>query len=220
LETTATGIPFRAYVWADGVPVAQINLTAQGDKLTYLHTDHLNTPRVGTDANGAVVWRWEDEAFGATLPNEDPDGDSMTTTVNLRFPGQYYDAETGLHYNWNRYYDPALGRYVTSDPIGIQGGLNTYLYANANPARFVDPLGLISTYECKVSCGTFPGTMLSSCTKNEVWVNIGPCNSVDIKTKRTWLGFFALYNRGYYIIGSYECSDFFTNFPDPAGPIA
>ena len=142
LETTATGLPFKAYVWADGVPVAQINLTAQGDTLTYLHTDHLNTPRVGTDANGAVVWRWEGEAFGATLADEDPDGDNVTTTVNLRFPGQYYDQETGLHYNWNRYYDPRIGRYITSDPIGLQGGLNTFAYAGLNPLRFTDPFGL------------------------------------------------------------------------------
>ena len=64
---------------------------------------------------------------------------------NLRFPGQYYDAETGLHYNWHRYYDPATGRYLTPDPIGLAGGINLYSYAKSNPLRWVDPLGLDAT---------------------------------------------------------------------------
>jgi RHS repeat-associated protein len=109
----------------------------------YLHTDHLNTPRLATNPAGTIVWRWNSDAFGAIPPDSDPDGDGTKTTLNLRFPGQYFDAETGLHYNWNRYYEPRLGRYISSDPIGLDGGLNTYLYGNANPLRFTDPLGLL-----------------------------------------------------------------------------
>jgi RHS repeat-associated protein len=54
----------------------------------------------------------------------------------------YADSETGLYYNWNRYYDPEIGRYISSDPIGLRGGLNTYLYARATPLRYIDPTGL------------------------------------------------------------------------------
>jgi len=91
------------------------------ERVHTLHTDHLNTPRLATDATGAVVWRWNGNAFGDTAP-------TGTATLNLRFPGQLYDAESGLHYNWHRYYDPKIGRYVTSDPVGLAGGLNTYTY--------------------------------------------------------------------------------------------
>ena len=141
VETTSSGSLIRAYVWADGQPIALVSAGVP-ESLVYLHADHLGTPRLGTNGSGNVVWSWAGEAFGGTLPNDDPDGDSITTTVNLRFPGQYYDEETGLHYNWNRYYHPGMGRYIASDPIGLLGGPNSYLYANANAARFIDPFGL------------------------------------------------------------------------------
>jgi RHS repeat-associated protein len=100
---------------------------------------------LGTDSAGSVVWRWEnDSPFGANAPAEDPDGDGQPTTVNLRFPGQYFDQETGLHYNYFRYYDPETGRYIISDPIGIEGGINTYAYVLASPLNRVDPDGLLS----------------------------------------------------------------------------
>ena len=153
-ETREDGKPVRDYVWADSRPIAQIKTrrTNKGilkqRKLLYLHADHLNTPRIATNPTGIVVWRWEGAAFGNTTPNEDPDGDRQVTTINLRFPGQYYDQETGLYYNWNRYYDPKIGRYITSDPIGLDSGLNTYAYVFNNPLRFTDPLGLYGTTDC------------------------------------------------------------------------
>ncbi len=79
------------------------------------------------------------------------------------FPGQYYDRETGLHYNYFRYYDPSTGRYITSDPIGLAGGLNTYLYGNANPNRFIDLQGLNAGLG--VGTGIGAGTILF-CTRN------------------------------------------------------
>lgn len=103
--------------------------------LIYLHPDHLGTPKYGTNTGGTQVWAANADAFGVGAP-------SGSATVNLRMPGQYYDAESGLFYNWNRYYSPAIGRYISSDPIGQEGGLNTFLYAESSPVMFVDPEGL------------------------------------------------------------------------------
>ena len=138
-EHDATGTLIRDYVWMNGAPVAQID---QGEEFSYLHFDHLNTPRLATDDNQTIVWRWDSDAFGTTLPDEDPDGDGNGTTVNLRFPGQYFDQETGFHYNYFRTYDPSTGRYVESDPIGLVAGLNTYSYVGSMPTTYVDPFGL------------------------------------------------------------------------------
>ncbi len=71
----------------------------------------------------------------------DVDSDGTSVTLNTRFPGQQYDPETGLHYNYFRYYDPSTGRYITSDPIGLAGGLNTYGYVGGNPMGYSDPTG-------------------------------------------------------------------------------
>ena len=143
-ETKEDGTPIRSYIWADNEPVAQIQYkpNQQTDQLLYVHTDHLATPRLATDSTQAAVWRFESQAFGQGQPDSDPDDDSINHFVRLRMAGQYYDGESGLFYNWNRYYDPKVGRYVTSDPVGLEGGLNTYAYVKANPLRWTDPHGL------------------------------------------------------------------------------
>jgi RHS repeat-associated protein len=147
-ETQADGTHLRTYLWREQIPTAVIespgtpNNPSDQEILITLHTDHLNTPRSATDQNGTTVWQWASDAFGTTLAQEDPDGDVELVQINLRFLGQYFDQESGLHYNYFRTYDPETGRYLESDPIGLAGGLNTYLYSNTNPIRFIDPSGL------------------------------------------------------------------------------
>jgi len=147
-ETLDNGMHQVSYVWRENKPTSVIyapgtpsNSGAQ-EKLVYLHADHLNTPRQATDEAGTVVWHWESDAFGSTVVNEDPDSDGSQTIVNLRFPGQYNDLESGNYYNHYRYYDPSIGRYNTNDPIGLAGGANSYLYAQSNPQGYIDPFGL------------------------------------------------------------------------------
>jgi RHS repeat-associated protein len=112
-------------------------------KLYYVHPDHLGTPRLIANQAGATVWRWDNqEGFGLTGLQEDPDADTKKFVFNLRFAGQYYDQESGLHYNRFRDYDPVTGRYVQGDPVGLAAGVSLYSYVSANPLSFIDPLGL------------------------------------------------------------------------------
>jgi RHS repeat-associated protein len=131
---------------ASAPDTVRITVTDPGLTILYLHADHLGTPRVATNEANVVVWRNLpiSEPFGMALPEEDPDGDGQPTIINLRFPGQYFDRETQLHYNFFRDYDPSTGRYVQSDPIGLGGDVNTYAYSNLNPVSNVDPEGLAS----------------------------------------------------------------------------
>jgi RHS repeat-associated protein len=120
--------------------------------LYYYHNDHLGTPQALTNQAGVVVWRATYDPFGKATVT------TSTITNNLRYAGQYFDAETGLHYNWNRYYDPKIGRYISSDPIGLAGGLNTYAYVDNNPLRWIDPEGLAKMC-CRLLNSWLPGTV-------------------------------------------------------------
>jgi len=111
-------------------------------QMYYIHPDHLNTPRLIANSTGTAVWRWDQgEPFGNDVPNNNPSG-AGAFEFPLRFPGQYFDRETNLSYNFFRDYDPSIGRYIESDPIGLRAGLNTYFYARVNPLAFMDPDGL------------------------------------------------------------------------------
>lgn len=139
----------RYWIWLHGMPLAQVELTYangshNGGQLIYLHPDHLNTPRLASTDQG-VVWSWNSDAYGNALPNEDVDGNGVQTHIPLRFPGQFYDQQAQLNYNYFRDYDQSIGRYIESDLIGLRGGINTYVYAAANPLRYIDTYGLNST---------------------------------------------------------------------------
>lgn len=146
-EYDSTGEAIREYVWLDDLPVAVVMadpaLGPSAAPLVYLvHADHLNTPRVVVDRAGAMRWRWLAEPFGTSTPETSPSG-LAAFTYNLRFPGQFYDAESGVHQNVMRDYLPGVGRYAQSDPIGLAGGINTYSYALNQPTKYTDPTGLI-----------------------------------------------------------------------------
>jgi RHS repeat-associated protein len=127
---------------ASFVPMVQLRREAEGNKWgavrkAWYQCDHLGTPMELTDERGKIVWEGRYKAFGGATATS-LDG----FTNNIRFQGQYFDDESGLHYNRYRYYDPGAGRYVSKDPIALAGGMNKFSYSNQNPTRSVDPLGL------------------------------------------------------------------------------
>lgn len=124
--------------WENGRLVVDERGAAMTERLHYYHVDHLNTPQWLTDENQTLAWSALYQPFGqVTL-------ETNLIEQPLRFSGQYFDQETDLHYNYFRYYDPATGRYITSDPIGLAGGINTYAYVENNPIINIDPKGLQS----------------------------------------------------------------------------
>ena len=112
-----------------------------GDAWYFFQNDPIGTPVAVTDEENRIVWEAVYLPCGEAAVNP-----ASLIEFNLRFVGQYFDAETGLHYNFHRYYDPATGRYLTPDPIGLEGGANLYAYVGNNPVNFIDPYGLSKWY--------------------------------------------------------------------------
>jgi RHS repeat-associated protein len=144
-EYNSAGTALREYLWLGTKPIAMFTPdpanAANPPLVYYIHTDHLDTPRIVSDKNDKRRWRWLAEPFGTSAPETNPDALGVFTQ-NLRFPGQYADSESGLFYNRNRDYDVSVGRYAQSDPIGLVGGINTYAYVSDNPLSGIDPSGL------------------------------------------------------------------------------
>jgi len=156
------------------------NKSAEG--AYYYINDHLGAPQIITDDSRAVVWKAKYLPFGKVNISV------AQVENNLRFPGQYFDAETGLHYNWNRYYNPETGRYIAADPIGLDGGMNLYAYVGGDPVNFTDPEGLI------IQCGKclYYGRKVSK-LQDECRKELGPnptaediCNFIN-KYGGSWL---------------------------------
>jgi RHS repeat-associated protein len=137
-ETNASGVAQADYIYLDGRPIAVLN----GSTFYFLHDDMLGTPQLATDINQAVQWQASYDSFGQASV-------SGTITQNLRFPGQYFDVETGWNHNGFRDYAPTLGRYAEPDPLGRLGsGNNLYVYVGDNPINLTDRLGLCPSRLC------------------------------------------------------------------------
>ncbi|MEO6292948.1 MAG: RHS repeat-associated core domain-containing protein, partial [Burkholderiaceae bacterium] len=159
----ASGAGRFEYIWlpteaGSAIPIGLF----KSNRLYSIHSDHLNTPRLVKDDDAKPVWQWPYSAFGdnkptgvlkaTAMPNNALTQDATTNAqlkattpslkLNLRYPGQYFDEESNLNYNYNRSYMFGQGRYSQSDPIGLGGGWNTYTYAVANPFAYIDPTGL------------------------------------------------------------------------------
>ncbi len=137
-EANEDGEITKQYLYLDERPIVVI----ANDDTYIIHTDHLGSPRSITNKNAYTVWAANYDPFGKAYLNDDVDNNGESFEFNIRLPGHYFDNESGYHYNYRRTYNPNTGRYLTSDPLGQSGGLNTYLYANANPIELIDPLGL------------------------------------------------------------------------------
>jgi RHS repeat-associated protein len=156
-------------VYLGAMPIAVLKPNGTATSVAFAYADHLNTVRViARSTDQAIVWSWgSNEPFGQTQANANPNG-LGAYTYNPRLPGQVADAESGWFYNWHRDYNPALGRYAQSDPIGLRGGVNTFAYAGGNPEAHADFRGLDNpgmgdygapaegTYFCTGKVETFP----------------------------------------------------------------
>jgi RHS repeat-associated protein len=141
-EYDGSGGVLNETVWLGDLPVAVLTGSGGGAASYYVNPNHLGAPHVITDATGNKVWTWDPLAFGDNAPDQNPSSLGVFN-YNLRFPGQYADAESGLNYNMARDYAPGLGRYVQSDPIGLIAGVNTYAYVEGNPVSRTDAFGLM-----------------------------------------------------------------------------
>lgn len=151
-EYDSIGNMIQETVFLDDLPIAVLKpgglsglntAGAAAVELYYVFADHLGTPRVITESkNNSIVWRWDNvDPFGLQQPDERP-GSAVPFQYNSRFPGQTFDKETNTNYNYFRSYDPQIGRYTQSDPIGLEAGINTYAYVGGNPITGFDPYGL------------------------------------------------------------------------------
>ncbi len=149
-----TGASPTDYVWLAGQLVGMV----RGGVFYAVHTDHVGRPEVVTNAAAQTVWRASNAAFDRTVALDNIGG------LNVGFPGQYYDSESGLYQNWHRYYDPSVGRYVQSDPLGLFAGINTYGYGGGNPTSSVDPTGWATAFVWSGAIPTNPFGHLGAAT--------------------------------------------------------
>ena len=200
-------------VFLGDTPIIVLTQTVSGSPSTTttnvynVYTDQIGAARMITQASSdKMVWRWDStDPFGVLPPNTNPAG-LGTFIYNPGLPGQLYDAETGQFYNVNRNYDPVLGRYVQSDPIGLKGGINTYAYVGGSPLTHADPPGLAADacgcYQiyCQVRCFSVPGYTVVFCTRHTA----DSCGNVRILNA----GMYYWPDRSFNFIGVFSCDKF------------
>lgn len=140
-DLTGTSTLLREYVWMDGVPVAVV----EGGEVYFVRSDHIGRPVFATDDTGVVVWTASYLPFGGVHT-------TTGTPLKLRFPGQWFQSESGLHQNWMRDYDPTTGRYIQADPLRLVDGASVYNYVRNNPLRYVDPTGELVWFAPVIAC--------------------------------------------------------------------
>jgi RHS repeat-associated protein len=134
-ETDDGGQPLVEYIYLNKQRVASVRYQDTEQSLDYVHNDHLGSPMLQTNGKAKITWRNQTLPFGQEYQ-------ASATEQGFGFPGQYQDVESGFSYNYFRDYDPSLGRYIQSDPIGLVGGVNTYGYVKGNPIGLLDFYGL------------------------------------------------------------------------------
>ena len=166
--TTQVSTLLREYIWMNGLPVAVV----ENGAVYYVRTDNIGRPVFATDATGAKVWEVSYLPFGGVhvATNFLTEG-LPTTNPDLRFPGQWFQSESGLHQNWMRDYDPTTGRYMQADPLGLVDGASVYGYARQNSGRYVDPRGECVgplAFGCITTVGEFIGGLIGGATVGEI----------------------------------------------------
>ena len=202
------------YVYVDTMRIARYD----GQTAYYYHNDHLNRPIAITDSGKAIVWQADYTPFGLrTLVNSTADND-------LGFPGQILDEESSFYYNYFRDYDPGLGRYIQSDPIGLQGGVNTFAYVRGNPILRYDPHGLVDYVNAAISTGgiIFGGAEAAAggfgIVVNSALVGTGFGAPVGVPG---WVGSSALVAHGTYnVLDGYQGLMNAINETNHAGPLS
>jgi len=179
-EYDGTGALIEETVWLGDTPVATLRPSGSTVSIFYIHTDPLNTPReVTRPSDNVAMWTWNSDPFGTDAANPSPSGAGVFT-YNLRFPGQLFDGQAGLHYNGYRDYDPAPGRYSQADPIGLSGrSYSTYAYVAGNPFTYADPSGLCKVLleYSKVAANAYHISLYTSDPQGNMWFSGGPTRS-------------------------------------------